>query len=80
VWSHAFTELVFQHTAKQPYQYNRQFYHQHIERFPAGITDGLNKYAPPEEGYKSMWSNTSAYLIKLMGLKTQLFQSFNAIK
>lgn len=79
-WSMSFTELVFQHTAKHPYQYNRQFYHQHIERFPASITDGLHKYAPTEEGYKTMWGNTSSYIIKLMGLKTQLFQSFNAIK
>lgn len=79
-WSMEITRCVFQHTAQNPYQYNRQFYQQHIERFPAAIARELDKYMPTEEGYRSMWSNTSAYLIKLMGLKTQLFQSFNAIK
>lgn len=79
-WSLDLTRQVFRYTARHPYQYNRSFYSQYVERFPAAIVQELEGLAPPEEHFKPMWSNISAHLIKLIGLKQQLSQSFNAIK
>jgi hypothetical protein len=78
-WSLAFAQLVLPYTARSPYQYNRQFYEQHIEQIPVLIAGELDKYKPKEESQQSLWNNISAYLKKLLGLKTQIFQSFNAI-
>ncbi|MDF2191199.1 DUF5691 domain-containing protein [Paraflavitalea sp. CAU 1676] len=79
-WSIDLTRQIFRYAARHPYQYNRSFYSQHIERFPFAILFELDGLTPPEEHFKPMWSNISTYLHKLIGLKQQLFQSFNAIK
>ena len=79
-WSLDLTRQLFRYTARHPYQYNRSFYGQYIERFPVDILQELEGLAPPEEHFKPMWGNISVYLIKLIGLKQQLSQSFNDIK
>ena len=76
-WSTELTRNIFRHTAKNPYQYNRNFYSQHIHLIPMHIVGELEKCTPPEEHFRTMWSNTSDYIIKLITLKIQTRNAFN---
>ncbi|NNV55062.1 DUF5691 domain-containing protein [Limnovirga soli] len=76
-WSPELTSVIFKHTAKNPYQYNRNFYNEHIHLIPATIIKELEKYAPPEEYNAKMWSNMCEYIIKLIQLKQQILSAFN---
>lgn len=76
-WKVELAVKIFSHTAKNPYQYNRSFYSQHIRLLPGKIALFLEK-CTPEDGYlKSTWSNTSDHILKLLSLKAQTIQSFN---
>jgi hypothetical protein len=37
----------------------------------------LEKCTPPEEHLRTMWSNSSNYIIKLISLKIQTLKAFN---
>jgi len=76
-WSTALTKNIFRHVAKNPYQYNRSFFNQHIHLFPAPIVDELEKCTPQEEHFRTMWSNSSEYIVKLVSLKIQTLKAFN---
>lgn len=75
-WTIDFTKAIFRHTAKNPYQYNRSFYNQHIDLIPVQIVADLEKFTP-EENLRTMWSNMSEYIIKLITLKIQSIKAFN---
>lgn len=77
-WSGELTKNIFRHTAKNPYQYNRSFYNQHIHLIPIHIVGELERCTPPEENLRTMWSNTSEYIIKLITLKIQTIKAFNS--
>lgn len=76
-WSMELTKNIFRHIAKNPYQYSRSFFNQHIHLFPAPIVGQLEKCTPPEEHFRTMWSNISEYIIKLVSLKIQTLKAFN---
>ena len=76
-WSTELTRNIFRHTARNPYQYNRTFYSQHIHLIPVHIAGELEKCTPPEEHFRATWSNTSEYIIKLITLKIQTVKAFN---
>ncbi|MGB8193788.1 MAG: DUF5691 domain-containing protein [Chitinophagaceae bacterium] len=76
-WSTELTKLIFIHTAKNIYQYNRSFYNNHVLRFPAAIASQLEQCAPPEEHLRNSWSNMSEHIAKLISLKTQTGKAFN---
>lgn len=75
-WGEELTRAVFRHTAKTPYQYNRSFYNQYIDRIPIQIIGELEKFTPAEEHLRTMWSNMSEYIIKLSTLKIQTLKAF----
>lgn len=76
-WDIELALLILRHTAKNPYQYNRSFYNQHIHLIPGKAALSLEKFTPAEDYYKNTWSNTSEYILKLLSLKAQTLQSFN---
>lgn len=77
-WGLELTKVIFRHTAKNIYQYNRSFYSQHIRSIPPHIVAELERCTPPEEQFRATWSNTSEYIIKLITLKIQTIKAFNA--
>lgn len=79
-WSMALTRGVIEHTAKNPYQFNRGFYNQHIHLLPVGIATELKNYKAEESYNQSAWDGISNYVVSLLHLKSQLFQSFNDLK
>lgn len=76
-WGIELTKAIFRHIAKNPYQYNRSFYNQYIHLIPVHIVGELERCTPPEENLRTMWSNTSEYIIKLITLKIQTIKAFN---
>ena len=76
-WSTTLTKNIFRHLAKNPYNYTRSFFSQYIHLIPAPIVAELEKCTPPEEHLRTMWSNTSDYIIKLISLKIQTLKAFN---
>ena len=77
-WGHEFCMNVLKYTARNVYQYNRSFYGQCINLIPSSIIPELPKFMPAEEHLQSQWTNNSAYIIKLLTLKTQIQKAFNA--
>jgi len=75
-WGIDLAKAIFRQTAKKPYQYNRSFYNQHIDLIPVHIVGELERFTP-EENLRTMWSNMSEYIIKLITLKIQIIKAFN---
>lgn len=78
-WSLPLTRLVIQQAANNPYQYNRAFFNQHIQRIPAAIVRELDNYKTAVDYQQNIWNNISTYITQLIQLKTQTLQSFNAL-
>lgn len=76
-WGTELAMKIFKHTAKNPYQYPRAFYNQHIHLIPGSIVPELEKITPAEEYIRTMWDNTRDYILKLLRLKAQVIQSFS---
>lgn len=76
-WSTALTKNIFRYLAKNPYNYTRPFFSQYIHLIPAPIVAELEKCTPPEEHLRTMWNNSSDYIIKLVSLKIQTLKAFN---
>jgi hypothetical protein len=76
-WSTTLTKNIFRHIAKNPYNYTRSFFSQYIHLIPSPIVAELEKCMPPEEQLRTMWSNSSDYIIKLISLKIQTLKAFN---
>lgn len=76
-WSKELAQLIFDHIAKSPYQYNRGFMGNIIHLIPEAVMPYLDNYAPAQEDQKKMWQNTTEHCRKLMTIKTQIIQAFN---
>jgi uncharacterized protein DUF5691 len=76
-WGITLAKAILEQTAKNPYQYNRAFYGQHIHLIPVSIVDNLPGHAPKEEHLRPAWNNISEYINKLILLKTQTIKAFN---
>lgn len=77
-WSLALTKKVLTFTAKNHYQYYRNFYNQHIYLIPIQAAGILESCSPTEEYAKNSWVTTSEYINKLLGIKQQINQAFNS--
>ena len=75
-WSIELAIKILRHAAKNPYQYNRAFFSQHIHLLPVHIVGELERFTPPEEHFRSGWSNMSDYIMKLTSLKIQTIKAF----
>ncbi|MFT3705471.1 MAG: DUF5691 domain-containing protein [Agriterribacter sp.] len=77
-WSLELAKLIFGHASKNPYQYSKSFFSTHIQLIPASVILELEKFAPAEDYYKTMWLNTCEYIAKLLELKQQTIKAFKA--
>jgi len=75
-WSIELAIKILRHAAKNPYQYNRAFFSQHIHLLPVHMVGELERCTPPEEHFRSGWSNMSDYIMKLTSLKIQTIKAF----
>lgn len=76
-WSIDLAKTVLKFTAKNSYQYNKGFYNQIIHLLPIPIVGELEKCTPKEEHLRTMWSNTSEHINRMLTLKLQAFKAFN---
>lgn len=77
-WSMELAQAIFNHTSKNPYQYNRHFYGELIHLIPAGITDVLDTYTNEDEYSQRMWTGIAVHVLKLVSLKKEIQKTFNA--
>jgi hypothetical protein len=76
-WSLELSKAVLRFTSKIPYQYHRGFYNQIAHLLSLPVVGELEKFTPKEEYLRTMWSNLSEYIIKLLSLKLQTLKTFN---
>jgi hypothetical protein len=76
-WGHGLAKSFIELSAKNPYQFGRAFYNQHIHLVPISILRELDHWPAVEEPMQPMWNNTSAHISKLLSLKAQTIQLFN---
>jgi hypothetical protein len=75
-WSLDFTRAILHFTAKNPYQYTRSFYNDMASVLPAAIATELENCSPKEAYLRSMWTNLSDHIIRLLTLKQQTLKAF----
>jgi hypothetical protein len=76
-WSLDFSKAFLRFTAKNVYQYQRGFYNEIIHLLPVPIIGELEKCTPKEEYQRTMWSNMSEHITRLLTLKLQSIKVFN---
>jgi hypothetical protein len=77
-WSMELAKAILAQTAHEVYSYNRTFYRPVIALIPVGILDILDSFIPNDENKKVYWKNQSDELARLLTIKLQTLQSFNA--
>lgn len=75
-WSPELTQLILQYAAANPYNYNKNFYNQHIHLIPVKAITMLNNCTPTEGYASNYWNNTKTYIEKIITLRLQTIQSF----
>lgn len=77
-WSLELAKAILTQTAHEVYSYNRTFYRPVMALIPVGILDILDSFIPNDENKKVYWKNQSDELARLLTIKLQTLQSFNA--
>lgn len=77
-WSLDLTKAILRYTAREVYQYNKQFYKQAVALIPASILNHLDSFTPSEDQRKPYWQTQRDELARLLMIKQQTLQSFNA--
>ncbi|MEJ7646173.1 MAG: DUF5691 domain-containing protein [Chryseolinea sp.] len=76
-WSFELAKLVVKYVSSDIYSYNRGFYRQAAPLIPVSILDAMDMFAQSDE-QKAYWKNQSDELTRLLNIKQQILQSFNA--
>jgi len=77
-WSTEFAIMMLREMANHPYEYNRAFFSKHIKLIPVGIVNQLEKIESKDANLQNAWGKGKDHLIKLLGLKQQTLNAFNA--
>ena len=77
-WSFDLAKETLKHTAREVYQYNRQFYRSVIPLIPIAIAKELDSFTPDDDQRKPYWKNQRDELERLLTIKEQILQSFKA--
>lgn len=77
-WSVDLAKAILKFTASEIYQYNKHFYRQAAALIPVSILDQLDSFTPGEEQKKPYWQTQRDELARLLTIKQQILQSFNA--
>jgi hypothetical protein len=77
-WSPELTKAILKFTAQDVYAYNKAFYRQAAPFIPASLFGKLDQFIPADDMKKSYWRTQSDELSRLLMLKQQTLQYFNA--
>ncbi len=77
-WGAELAFAAISEMANQPYEYNRSVFGRRIDLIPVSILSQLEKIAPKDAGHQQAWDKNRSHLIKLIGLKQQTLNAFNA--
>ncbi|PZF74103.1 DUF5691 domain-containing protein [Taibaiella soli] len=78
--SSSFGAVICEHLASDMYRFNRKFYNDYIDLFPADFPAIAEKYTPQQSYVQSQWGNTVAYTQKLMQLKVSTIHHLSTRK
>lgn len=74
-WSLELAKNIISYTAKNPYNYYRNFYNENIRLIPINIAKQLAQCTPQEPQLQHQWNNTMDYILKLVYLKEKTIVS-----
>jgi len=77
-WGEALALAAISEMAGRPYEYNRSAFSRHINLIPVCILNRLEKIEPKDINLQQAWEKNRSHLTKLLGLKQQTQQAFNA--
>jgi hypothetical protein len=77
-WSVELSKAILKYTAGEIYQFNRGFYRPASILIPVSLIDSLESFTPAEEQKKVYWKNQADEIVRLLAIKKQILQSFNA--
>jgi len=77
-WGLAFASKAIRYMANHSYPYNRNFYSQQIGSIPLTILPEIEKIDSTDVNAQSAWEKSREHLIKLLNLKRETLQAFNA--
>lgn len=77
-WSFQLAILIIQHIANNPYQYQRTVLLKHVMLIPDEIADHADSIKPPEDYKANLWQSTSAFLKRILHIKKEIINAFNA--
>ena len=75
-WSLPVTRELFKWIAKNPYQYNRNFFDKQVQRIPLAIAGELESFTPELPAYQATWKNTSEHILRLLSCKAAIIKAF----
>lgn len=77
-WPFELAKSILKFTASEVYQYNRAFYRQVVSLIPVSILNHLDTFTPSDVQKQSYWQTQRDELARLLILKQQTTESFNA--
>ena len=77
-WSADFTKVALRRVAGDIYHYNKTFYRRAAVLMHLSVLTALDSFTPDEEQKKVYWNNQRDELKRLLTLKQQTLQSFDA--
>ncbi|OCX54348.1 hypothetical protein BEL04_08815 [Mucilaginibacter sp. PPCGB 2223] len=77
-WSADFAITVLREMANYPYEYNRASFNKHIRLIPVTIINQVKAIEPKDLNLLNTWAKNRDHLLKLLRLKQQTLNAFNA--
>lgn len=75
-WGLPLTRELFKWIAKNPYQYNRNFFDKQVQNIPLSIAGELESFAPDLPAYQATWNNTTEHIKRLLTCKAAINKAF----
>lgn len=75
-WGMPVTRELLKWMAKNPYQYNRNFFDKQVHNLPLSIEGELENFSPEIPAYQATWKNTIEHIKRLLSCKAAINRSF----
>ncbi|SFW42422.1 DUF5691 domain-containing protein [Chitinophaga sancti] len=79
-WGLPITRELFKWIAKNPYQYNRNFFDKQVQNIPLLIAGELESFTPELPAYQATWKNTTEHIKRLLTCKAAINKAFSNTK
>jgi len=76
-WGLPITRELFRWIAKNPYQYNRNFFDKQVHNIPLLIAGELENFTPELPAYQATWKNTTEHIKRLLSCKAAINKAFS---